>query len=347
MTPHEYQPVRLALIGAGVFARDAHLPSLANLTDQFELTAIYSRTNATAAAGAEKWRELTGRSAEISTDLPALLARPDIEAVAAVLPIEQLPAAVEQALAAGKHVLSEKPIAPTLEAGQALLNTYRAHQTSGANLCWMVGENWRYEEAFRLAAQTIQSGELGQPLTAHAAFFSPITPQSKYWDTAWRKNWQVPGGWLVDGGVHHIAALRMIVGEITAVQAQTSLSQPELAPLDTISASLGFENGAKGTYLASYAAAAPWPPHIHVVCERGALRVLRGLVEITHGGQTNATECPKFDGVERELAAFAQVIRRGGDHLNPPEEALRDLAVLHAILESGQAGATVSPRRDW
>lgn len=347
MTPTGTHPVRLALIGAGVFARDAHLPSLANLQKQFELAAIYSRTSATATACAEKWRTLTERSVEISTDLPALLARSDIEAVVAVLPIEQLPAAVEQALAAGKHVLSEKPIAPTLEAGQALLDSYRAHQAKGADLCWMVGENWRYEEAFRLAAQTIQSGQLGQPLTAHAAFFSPITPQSKYWETAWRKNWEVPGGWLVDGGVHHIAALRMIVGDITAVQAQTWLSQPELAPLDTVSASLGFANGAKGAYLASYAAAAPWPPHIHVVCERGALRVLRGLVEVTQNGQTTATECPKFDGVERELAAFAQVIRHGGSHLNPPAEALCDLAVLHAMLQSSQTGAVVLPRCDW
>ena len=347
MTSPENRPVRLALIGAGVFARDAHLPSLANLQDQFELAAIYSRTHATAALGADKWQALTERTAEICTDLPALLARPDIEAVVIVLPIEQLPAAVEQALAAGKHVLSEKPIAPTVESGQALLQAYRARQTNGANLCWMVGENWRYEEAFRRAAQIIQSAELGRPLTAHAAFFAPVTPQSKYWDTAWRRNWQVPGGWLVDGGVHHVAALRLIVGEITSVQAQTALTQTALAPLDTISASLGFATGAKGIYLASYAAAAPWPPHIHVVCERGALRVLRGLVEITRDGHTNAIECPKFDGVERELAAFAQVIRHGDTHFNPPEEALCDLAVLHAMLESGRSGGAVSPRCDW
>lgn len=347
MDAHTKGPVRLALVGAGIFARDAHLPSLANLQAHFDLAAIYSRTDASVGTAVEKWRELTGHSVESTTDLGALLARTDIEAVLIVLPIEQLPNTVEKALAAGKHVLSEKPIAPTVEEGSRLLAFYRTVLQQKDPLCWMVGENWRYEEAFRRAAQTIESGELGKAISLHTMVFSPVTPNSKYWNTAWRRNWQVPGGWLVDGGVHHIAALRLIGGEIVSVQAQSALNNAELAPLDTLCATLGFASGAKGVYLASYAAEAPWPPHIHVACERGSLRVVRGLVEISTQGETKRIECPKFDGVERELAAFAQSIRQGVSHYNPPEEALKDLAVLHAMLQSSQEGTLVSPHYNW
>ena len=71
------EPIRLALVGAGIFARDAHVPAIKALGDRFEIAAVYSRTRATA----EALLPLLPGSADIYTDLDALLARPDIEAV--------------------------------------------------------------------------------------------------------------------------------------------------------------------------------------------------------------------------------------------------------------------------
>ena len=90
------QSVRLALLGAGIFATDDYLPALAALENTFDVVAVYSRTQESAAA-------LVGRldrPADIYTDLVAVLAREDVEAVAIVLPIFLLPAIVEMALAA-------------------------------------------------------------------------------------------------------------------------------------------------------------------------------------------------------------------------------------------------------
>ena len=47
-------PIRIALVGAGVFARDAHLPSLLRLSHLFEIVAIFSRTETSATALAEQ-----------------------------------------------------------------------------------------------------------------------------------------------------------------------------------------------------------------------------------------------------------------------------------------------------
>lgn len=336
------QPLRLALIGAGTFARDAYLPSLALHPDQLQVAAVYSRTLANAAALAQQFAS----PVDATGDLAALLARPDIEAVAVLLPIALMPAAIGAALAAGKHVLSEKPITPDLATGRSLLAQYhRAQQTHHPGLVWMVGENWRYEEAFLRAAELVAGGAIGDPLTCSWAIFTPITERNKYYHSQWRRDSSFPGGFPLDAGVHHVAVLRLIVGEIARVSAVARQVSPDLPPVDTLAATLDFDNGAVGTYLASYTASAPWPPHLHIVGTRGSLRVQRKTIELTADGKTEQIECSGFDGVEKELVAFARAIRVGEPHLNPPEQALQDLAVMEAIFAAAQQGTQVAPVR--
>ncbi|MBX3015039.1 MAG: Gfo/Idh/MocA family oxidoreductase [Caldilineaceae bacterium] len=326
-------PIRIALIGAGVFARDAHVPSLRNLTDHFEIAAVYSRTAATAQALATE----IGPHVQVYTDLAALLLTPDIDAVNIVLPIPVMPPVVAQALASGKHVISEKPLAPTVRICRQLLAAYQRPAQ-----VWMVGENWRYESAYVQAAQLVAQGAIGQPVTCQMALYLPTSPTSKYFHTLWRRNGGFAGGALLDGGVHHVAAMRLVVGEIAAVTAMTTHTSTAFATADTLSATLHFANGAVGSYLVTYANGAPWPGYLHVVGDRGALRVQRGEIEVTCDGQTERIQCPKFDGVHNELVAFANSIITGEPHLNTPAEALLDVAVIEAMLESAQQKTQVS-----
>ncbi len=328
------KPVRLALVGAGIFARDAHLPALLRQRDQFELVAVYSRT----AANAEALAQAVPTPPHIYTDLTALWADPTIEAVDIVLPIGVMPAVVAQALTSGKHVISEKPIAPDVATAQQLIDIH-ARQPGQV---WMVAENWRYETAFVQAAALVQRGEIGRPVTCHLAVYAPVTPASKYYHSAWRRAGAFAGGPLLDGGVHHIAALRLIVGDIAAVGAMTAQVAPDAAQADTLSATLHFANGAVGTYLVSYAVGAGWPSYLHVVGESGALRVQRGEIEITRNGSVETINCAKFDGVDHELTAFAAAIQAGAPHHNTPAAALRDVAVIEALLRSAVQGQTVT-----
>ncbi|HXV43829.1 MAG TPA: Gfo/Idh/MocA family oxidoreductase, partial [Anaerolineae bacterium] len=183
------EPVRLALIGAGIFARDVHVPALLELENIFEIVAIYSRSQTSAVALAEK---LPGQ-VEAVTDLPALLARDDIEAVNIILPIDVMPGIIEMALRSGKHVISEKPLAPNVATGRELLSIH-AQQPGQV---WMVGENWRYEEAFEQAAAIVHSGEIGRPLLCHWVVYNPINPDNKYYHTPWRRSGDFPGGFLL------------------------------------------------------------------------------------------------------------------------------------------------------
>ena len=328
-------PLRLALIGAGTFARDAHLPSLLRHPDRFKIVAVYSRTQATA----EALTAILPQPVQTYTELEPLLARTDIEAVDILLPIVPLPAAVRQAWAAGKHVLSEKPIAPTVTTGRALLAEYANYPKQ----VWMVGENWRYEAAFLQAADLIRQEAIGDPLTVHWTIYTPITPTSKYYHTTWRRDGSFPGGFLLDGGIHHLATLRLILGEIVQVSATAKQNSPDLPPLDTMAATLQFANGALGTYLTTFATGAPWPPALYIGGSQGSLRVQRKEIELTRGGSTERIECAGFDGVEKELLAFADAMQLGTPHRNTPQEALRDLAVVEALLRSAEISQPVSP----
>ena len=327
------KPIRLALLGAGIFAHDAHLPSLRNLSAHFEIVAVYSRTAATA----QTLASAIGPEVKIYTDLAELLMAPDIDAVDVVLPIPVMPPVVAQALASGKHVISEKPLAPNVATCRQLLACYQHAQQ-----VWMVAENWRYESAYLKAAELVKSGAIGQPVTCHMTLYLPMPTNSKYYNTLWRRNGEFTGGTLLDGGVHHIAVLRLVVGEITAVTAMTAHASTTFATADTLSATLAFANGAVGSYLVTYATGAPWPGYLHVVGEQGALRIQRGEVEVTQGTQTEVIKCPKFDGVENELAAFAAAIREGQPHTNTPEEGLMDVTVIEAMLRSAQSGLQVT-----
>jgi predicted dehydrogenase len=127
-----------------------------------------------------------------------MLARPDVEAVNVILPIEPLPEAVEKSLAAGKHVISEKPIAPDVATGRRLIQFARAYPKQ----VWMVAENDRYEPAFQQAGDLIRAGAIGKPLMASWSLPMSMQPDNKFYHTPWRRSGTFPGGFLLDGGVH-------------------------------------------------------------------------------------------------------------------------------------------------
>ena len=351
--------VRIAMVGAGIYTRDAHLPALARLQDRFELVAIFSRSDASVRALAEHWLALAAAASaghdsdvapsagvaapELFTDLAALLARDDIEAVDIALPIPVQAPVVAQALAAGKHVVSEKPIAPTRAEAQSLINLHRRHP----ECVWMVAENWRYEEAFVRAVELLQGGAIGRPVVAHWAQYTPMTAASKYYVTDWRRKGEFTGGLLLDGGVHYISALRMLLGEVTSVAAMVKKASHDLHPVDTLTATLQFASGVQASYLNTFAVGTPFSAALTIVGDGGSLRVERGKLELAGPAGSSSgvqeTRCAFYNGVENELAAFGAAVAEGAPHRNSPLEALTDFAVVEAMLASAADGRFHTP----
>lgn len=330
--------LRIGILGSGIFVREAHLPALLALPEQAIVTAIWSRTRANAQTIADMVAAQTGHAPAVEDDINALANRPDVDIVDVVLPIDNLADGVRAALAAGKHVISEKPIARNLAEARALLEEWRA-----TDLHWMVAENFRYEAVFMQAAELVRNGSIGKPLTLSWAMQSPVTADVKYYHTAWRRAGDLQGGFLLDGGVHHIAALRMILGEVESVQAFVTLNSPDLPPADTMAASMRFANGVLGVYVSSFAKAQHTASPLLIVGTEGALRMQRGnSIELTRGDDTQTFTPAGSSGVRDELAAFLRTLVDGTPNRNAPEEALRDIAVVEAMLESARTGSTVT-----
>ena len=74
------------------------------------------------------------------------------------------------------------------------------------------------------------------------------------------------------------------------------------------------------------------------------MRIGRGKVTLARGAEMTEIPTPR-DGVEAELEDFARAIRQGTPMRGTPEEALQDVLVVEAILESAETGQRVKPER--
>ena len=116
-----------------------------------------------------------------SNTLDALLAREDIHAVVIALPITSQPEYIKKALSAGKHVLSEKPIAKDVKEAKALLEWYEG---LGENRpVWGIAENFRFWETVVFAGDKIR--ELGGEVVSFGfEMFKDVPDEDKYFNTA-------------------------------------------------------------------------------------------------------------------------------------------------------------------
>jgi predicted dehydrogenase len=324
-------PIQLAVIGAGIFARDAHIPAILAAGEAYQIKVICARTQ-------ESAQRLAGQipyAVETSTDVDAVLARPDIDAVDIVVPIAELPTLIEKALMHGKHIISEKPIAPDVATGRRLLPI----QPHG--VVWMVAENYRYNADYDQMAELIRSGEIGKPLLVNYTLHFPVTPDSKYFNSIWRNDSSFRGGWILDGGVHHVAALRMILGEIVEVSASTARISSDFDPGDTLVANLKFASGLLGTYSVSYAAGPSRFSSLSVRGESGTIRLEAQGIEIIHDKETRTLPSARTFTVDAEFRGFAEAIQTSKPHRSPPQQALQDLAVVEAMLDSAETGKRI------
>ncbi|KAF5328440.1 hypothetical protein D9619_013251 [Psilocybe cf. subviscida] len=373
----------IALLGAGIFAKEAHLPALAALgTSAPPLFAVYSRSRSSAQNLADAAKETlsylnappdvfydvnaaTGITNE-KTGLDALLARPDISAVIVVLPITLQPEIVRKVLKAGKHVLSEKPVAPDVKSGLEIIGEYRK-EFQNRGLVWRVAENWEAEPAYRKIGKAIQEGVIGDVKWFRSSVWNFVDASSKWYKTPWRT---VPE--------HTAAMLRgMLPVQPTHLTGFAALNKAILAPHDTIHSVLkavGKDKDGKETTLftgtSDMTFASPTesrPPGDALVIAgtkgwisvnttyqngnpfiraRTVTRVKKDTKESISNGEENdeedheeITETPG-KGVQVELQAFFAAVdnvtqgQDAADNLGDPSHALWDVAFIEAALKS-------------
>ena len=310
---------------------------------QLTLRAIYSRS-LKSANGLDVAVELYSDDSGPGKTYHDLLLRDDIHAVIIALPILNQPEYIEAALAAGKHVLSEKPVAENIKRAEELVKYYKSDKVkSGAT--WGVAENFRYMDGFDFGSQEVQ--RLGRVLGFSFNYHLTIKKGERFLQTAWRNKPGYQGGFILDIGVHYAAAMRLLLGESAkpiAVSAYTTLLQDYLPPVDTVNSIWHAKSGISGYFSMSMGTTLS-ASDCTVACEKGSVtismttdgsRVVVREGEL-HEGKFTEKDFPHGMGVKQEVQAWAEGLAAGkASPGQAPEQALADLEIVEMMLKSGE-----------
>jgi predicted dehydrogenase len=322
--------IRLGIVGAGIASRDLHLPALKRLEDLFEITAINSRTEKKALAFAA----LLDNPPRVFESYAEMLSSSTIDAVVLAVPIVLNPEMILTAAKAGIPVICEKPVAPTLNAALELKGLK-------TNPVVYIAENYRHIKVFRKAAEIIRSGRIGRPVAFLWQKRVNFNKDNKYVQTRWRQKPEHIGGFISDGGVHDIAVLRLILGEVFEVNCFAVQNFDYLGDIDTITLNLKLENGTVGNYSVLYGSPVA-RNQLEVVGTDGAVSISKEMstIDIT-GRDPEHMIVDISEGFEEEFRDFHAVLKGQENRFGSVQEAIRDLAVIEAGLISARESRNI------
>lgn len=199
-------PILLGIIGCGRATQQLHLPAL-RFVPAIKVAALADVDLSRVETAAGQFP-----NARRYSEPGELLADSELKAVAICTPPQTHAELALGALAAGKHVLVEKPLALTIADGERML---RGAELS--NKIAAIGFNLRCHRLVRRAGEVIASGALGEIHQMITMWGSQMQNDSKM--PAWRRVEASGGGALFEIGIHHIDACAFLLGdEIENVQ---------------------------------------------------------------------------------------------------------------------------------
>lgn len=265
----------------------------------------------------------------------------------------------EACIAAGIPTLLEKPMTPTVREGEAL-----AKDAESAGTPMLVGHHRAHSPIMARAKQLIDEGRLGRivAVMGSAVFFKP---DSYFADAPWRR--EVGGGPILINMIHDVHSLRMLCGEIIAVQAFASHATREFPVEDTVAIGLRFQSGALGTFMLSDTAAAarsweqtsqenaayatyPDEDCYVIAGTSGSLSIptMRLKTYASAGDrswskpfETAVAGTTRDDPLARQMEHFGRVVRGEENPIVSARDGLQNLRVTEAIAEAARSGRIV------
>jgi len=259
------------------------------------------------------------------------------------------------AFRAGLHVLSEKPIAEKVSAGDRMIAAARQ-----AGTAFGVMFQRRAEPLVIKALEIVKSGQLGKIF--RATMISPEDRSQAYYDSgAWRATWNGEGGGVMMNQAPHITDLFILLaGMPCEVYGRTETRLHHIEVEDLAEAMLTYPDGGTGYYYCSTNEAGPGQM-IEIFGDKGKLLYRNGalefyrftpaLTEFTRtstemwgGPKSEAVplELPEGEGVHHVITRnFARHILYGEPLLSPGEDGIRALELANAIWLSAHLGKSV------
>lgn len=281
--------LRVAVVGTGFGAR-AHVPALR--AAGFDVVALVGhdpeRTTQRAVAS----------DVPVATTVFEEALAMDLDAVAIASPPATHAPLARQAIAAGCHLLVEKPF--TMDAAEARDLLDRAEK---ANLVHLIAHEFRFAPSNALGARLLAQGIVGEPELATFVSWIPYMPDPEVPTPAWLWEKAEFGGWLGAAGVHTLDQLRTWLGEASRVRAWLSVvsERDKTVAEDTFELELTMASGCRVVIQQTAAAWGMLPGMTAVAGPRATLWVDHGTVKVSDRSGTREVGLP--DDLARALPA--------------------------------------------
>ncbi|MBF0376526.1 MAG: Gfo/Idh/MocA family oxidoreductase [Desulfamplus sp.] len=336
--------IKAALIGCGRISKN-HFESIEKHADNIELVAVCESDR------------LTLANIEAKYKIPAfnnytdLLANSDADLVILCTPSGMHPSQTIAAAKAGKHVMTEKPMATRWRDGMDMV---RACDEAKVRL-FVIKQN-RRNATLQLLKRAITEKRFGRIYMVHINVFW-TRPQSYYDQAAWRGTWELDGGALMNQSSHYVDLLEWLIGPISDVQAMTATLARDIEVEDTGVLNVRWRNGALGSMAVTMMA---YPKNyegsITILGEKGTVRV--GGVAVNDIQTWDFQDKKDYDSQVKDanyqttsVYGFGHplyyknvidVLRGEAEPETDGREGLKSLEVLIAAYLSARDGKTVS-----
>jgi predicted dehydrogenase len=323
------ESLRVACLGMGWWS-DV-LADAIKRSKKIEIVSCYTRSAEKREAFAKKY------GCKAAASYEDVLKDKSVEAIVNTTPNNAHLETTRAAAQAGKHTFLDKPIANTVSDGRAIAEACRK-----AGVVLALGYQRRRESHFRYVKKQIEAGAFGKLVNAEANISRDRLGKIDL--SSWRYQSQgMPGGVMLQIGIHYSDVLEYLVGPIVAVSGRLAqLVLPGDNP-DVASLVLEHQNGAISTLNASYASASEYYLLNVYGKEASAYYDMHNGLRMLKRGSDKSTPvaCDKNDVFVEELEEFAAAVRGEAKPEMDGDSGTASLAVLRAGILSAREGRRV------
>lgn len=267
-----------------------------------------------------------------------VLADPTVDGIILATPHSTHAHQIVQAARAGKHVFCEKPFTLTVASGREAIAACEA-----ARVVLAVGHNRRFMAGVRRIKAMVDAGELGRVIHVEANYSGTV--EGRYPPGHWRVTQsELPAAGMTPMGLHMIDTLTWILGPIRRVVGITKRQATSYSLDDTCAVLFELESGVTGLFASNIATTLT--ASLRLFGDKKSVDARDNFAELVSspiGMQVERTtdHFERDDSLALELAAFAEACDGRAPFLIKPAEALRNIAVLEAVVRSAQTGSWV------
>lgn len=334
-------PLRIIQVGLGGWGRSW----AAELTKRPDLITTLAWVDVFPGMIEQLQAEVAVDPARCFTSLTEALAAVEVDAVLVTTALPGHASVAIEALEAGKHVLVEKPLAPTLADAQAMVDA-----AATANRTLMVSQNYRFYPAARAAATLVAAGALGAVGAVRVAFrkYNNVAPAGT------NPYYALADPLLLDMSIHHFDLMRFVLGQ-EPVSVSCHAWNPAWSHFDdpaSAVATVVFDGGAVVDYQGSWASTAEptlWAGEWVIECEGGTIAwtgrdntTLDGESVVVHplDGAAYALDLEPGDAFDRlgSVSEFRSAIAAGREPITSGRANVATLGLTLGAIESSRTG---------